>query len=183
MSLLVGSNQLRVNSHLSQASCFGGHPILLRSPFPGRAVAPKSSDHRCVDFELCSAKEREPVDDHFQSPGIFHVRFHQAQVPDHHVGGYSATCFSADSRCSVLNRPSSSSQDPRQCASCSMMATGVEWKDTLAVTHGQGKRKVQATEQNDTEQLGGKTRQSADRTCGQCQPCTSTTPCPDHPSW
>ena len=156
MSSSVESNQLRVNSHLSEASCLGGHPILLRSPSPGRAVAPKSSDQRCVDCELCSAKEREPVDDHFQSSGVFHVRFHRGKVDDHHVGGYSATCFSADSRCSVLNRPSSSSQDPRPCASCSVMATGVEWKATPAVTHGQGKRKVQATEQNDTEQLGVK---------------------------
>ena len=96
MNSAVRSDQPRVSSHLSLSSCFSGHTVLLRSPSPGSAVSPPSTDRRCVDCELSPKKEAR-----LQPPSIVHVRSHQ--VPNRHVGGYSATCFTAHSRCNILH--------------------------------------------------------------------------------
>ena len=70
-----------------------------------------------------------------------------------------------------LHSPTCSVENSTSCASCAEAGTEVDWESTLAETHGQRKRRMKTTQEDDAENLGVGTRGQ-----GQTAPTASLRP-------
>ena len=82
----------------------------------------------------------------------------EVKVANHDISRHPATCFATDASSHRL-------QSVRPSASCTVVATSVEWKPP-AGTHGQGKREMEAA-QWDLEELRVDSRDATRGTSGQ----------------
>ena len=148
-------NQLWV-PELFPPTCLGkGRTICCGALPPRSPITPDCADDRRVHGKLGSVEERQTVRD---DPFINTNSRKKVKILDADVGRHPGSGFSTDPRIAALQREASSSEHPRCRASCTVVATRIEWLATPAESGREGKRAPEAAQEKDPETLKIKTR-------------------------
>ena len=138
------ARKFRVRLFLATSSLFQGFSVVLGCASSGSPIPVEWGHHRCVDSELGATVERETVRHNPKTPAIQPVVLCQIHVAHEQIRPNSGSSFSADPCRNGLQRPAPAPQHARCCASCTVVAKGVEWTATPAVAtdRGRGRRSL-----------------------------------------
>ena len=137
--------------------------ILFCCPLGGLTVRVKGADQSCVNGTWSPSATTSSL----QASGSQH----QVQIAHHHVGCHIAPA-SRQMRAATLSR-AFPPQDLSPITTCTVMATGIQWKATPATAQGPGKRKVKTSQEEDAEHVWLQLCDPACWASGKHQSCTS----------
>ena len=173
----VTTNEFWVGPFLASSSCGQGCPIHMgTSRF---AVSMECAHNRGVDGQLGPPEQRQAISDNLQPPSVGNVGLGEVEVTDHDVRRDSAACLPTDPSGHGLQRVPPPSQDPSPCASCTVVATKIEWKATPAEARGQGKREIEAAKEDNAKELWFDPRDATGWAGGQGETSSRATLRPD----
>ena len=92
----VATRELRVGLFFAPAGCRQRCGVLVGTSGAWRTISPQDGDECCVNRQLCTQEQWQPVSNNFQSPIVEGVRSSQVHVLNPHVQRHPCAGFPAD---------------------------------------------------------------------------------------
>ena len=145
------TGELRIGSFLPSPRHLQSFPVRVGSPSPSSAVPMERRHHCGVNCELGTSMQWKRVSNDFQPPPVQPVGLCKVHVANKHVQTNTCSAFPANPCCRRLQRPTSTPEHPCCCASCTVVAKGVEWTATPAAANREGKGQSKSSKEQHTE--------------------------------